>query len=56
MKTMIDLPESLLRKARATATLEGIKREDLTAESLRMRSATIRQERLGKRPDDTTSP
>ncbi len=34
MKTTIDLPELLLRKAKATAALEGIKFKDLMAESL----------------------
>ncbi len=43
MKTTIDLPESLLRQAKAEAALSGRKLRELVAEALRLRLG-IREE------------
>lgn len=50
MKTTIDLPESLLRRAKATAALEGIKLKELVAESLRLRLEAKEQAAAEPRP------
>jgi hypothetical protein len=47
MKTTIDLPESLLRKAKATAALRGRKLRELVVDGL---------ERMIAEPDPATAP
>ena len=43
MKTTVELPDDLLREAKARAALEGIKLKDLVADALRARLSAPRQ-------------
>jgi hypothetical protein len=43
MKTTLEIPDDLFRKAKAMAALEGIKLKDFVAESLQMRVETRQQ-------------
>lgn len=43
MKTTIEIPDDLFRKAKATAALDGIKLKDLLADGLRLRLAAKKE-------------